>query len=133
MKFNNIIIFDGLCNLCNTFVQFIIRIDQNGIFKFTPMQSETAGEIFKQYKIDFKNMDTVILLKNNTIFYQSDAVLEIVKALKYPWKAFYFFKFIPKFIRDGIYNVIASNRYTWFGKRDSCMIPTEDIKSRFLD
>ena len=133
MDLNNLIIFDGVCNLCNASVQFIINRDKKRVFKFLPLQSERTGEIFKQFNIDFENLDTIILIKNKKVFVRSDAALEIANALDYPWKIFYFLIFIPKFIRDRIYNIIANNRYDWFGKRENCMIPTEDMKSRFLD
>ena len=133
MELNNTIIFDGVCNLCNASVIFIIKRDKNSIFKFLPIQSKRAHEIRKSIKINFENIDTVILIRDNNIFYQSDAALEIAGSLDYPWKIFYLFKFIPKFIRDGIYRIIARNRYQWFGKKESCMIPTADIQSKFLE
>lgn len=133
MELNNTIIFDGVCNLCNASVKFIIKRDNNNIFKFLPIQSKRAHEIRKTIKIDFENIDTVILIRDNNIYCHSDAALEIAGSLDYPWKIFHFFKFVPKFIRDGIYRIIAWNRYQWFGKKESCMIPTDDIKSKFLD
>ena len=133
MDLNNLIIFDGVCNLCNASVQFIINRDKKRVFKFLPLQSEKATKIFKQFNIDFENLDTIILIKNKNVFIRSDAVLEIAYTFEYPWKIVYFFIFTPKFIRDWIYKIIASNRYNWFGKRENCMIPTEDMKSRFLD
>ena len=133
MDLNNLIIFDGVCNLCNVSVQFIINRDKKRVFKFLPLQSEKAAKIFKQFNIDFENLDTIILIKNKNVFIRSDAVLEIAYTFEYPWKIVYFFVFIPKFVRDWIYNIIANNRYDWFGKRENCMIPTDDIKSRFLN
>ena len=133
MDFNNIIIFDGVCNLCNASVQFIIKRDTKGIFKFLPLQSDKTHKILQQFNIDFKNIDTVILIKDNNIFGRSDAALEIVDSFDYPWKAFYFLTIIPKFVRDWVYDIIARHRYRWFGKRETCMIPTDDIKTRFLD
>jgi len=132
MDMNKIIIFDGVCNLCNTMVQLIIKLDKKETFKFLPIQSEKATTIFKELNIDLINLDTVILLKDNKVYLQSDAALEIIYTLKYPWKIFYFSRFIPKFVCDRIYKIIANKRYSWFGKRETCMIPTEDIKSRFL-
>jgi len=133
MNFNNVIIFDGVCNLCNWTVQFIIKRDKKNIFKFLPMQSEKAIELFKKYNLDFTNLDTVVLIRDKDVFFQSDAALEISSNFDYPWKVFYFFIFIPKFVRDWVYDFIAKHRYNWFGKRETCMIPAGDIKSRFLD
>jgi predicted DCC family thiol-disulfide oxidoreductase YuxK len=130
---HNIIIFDGLCNLCSTSVKFVIKRDSGKIFKFLPIQSKKANEIAGNFNIEFEGANTVILIKDNQVYYKSDAALKIIRELNYPWKVFYFFKFIPKFVRDKIYSLIANNRYRWFGKRDTCMIPNEDIQSRFLD
>ena len=133
MDLNNIIIFDGVCNLCNASVKFIIKKDKKGIFKFLPLQSEKTEKVLEQFEVDVKNIDTVILIKDKKLFFKSDAALEIADSFDYPWKAFYFLTFIPKFIREGVYTFIASHRYNWFGKRKTCMIPTDEIKSRFLE
>ena len=128
----DVIFFDGVCNLCNATIQFIIKKDKDKIFRFVPLQSEKASKLLKTFDFRFDNLDTVILLKNDQIFTHSDAVLEIFNSFKYPWKLLYLLKFIPKYFRDWIYIFIASNRYTWFGKKDTCMLPGNDIKSRFL-
>jgi predicted DCC family thiol-disulfide oxidoreductase YuxK len=107
--------------------------DKKKIFKFLPLQSDKAQNMLQQYHIDLKNIDTVVLIKDNNIFFRSDAALEIADSFDYPWKAFYFLTFIPKFVRDWIYDIIARHRYSWFGKRETCMIPNDDIVSRFLD
>lgn len=90
MELNNTIIFDGVCNLCNASVQFIIRRDTKGIFKFLPLQSEKTGMILKKFGVDAKNTETVILIKDKNIFFRSDAALEIADSFDYPWKAFIF-------------------------------------------
>ena len=132
MEFNNIIIFDGICNLCNASVQFIIKHDKDDMFRFLPLQSAKAKQMINDLNKNIINADTVVLIQDNKIFTKSEAALRISKYLGSPWKFFYFFKFIPKFIRDWIYEVIAQNRYQWFGKRSTCMVPTEDTKSKFL-
>jgi len=128
----SVIIFDGVCNLCNTIVDLIIQKDKDKIFKFIPLQSEKSSELLKKFNFQFDTLDTVILIKSNQILTHSDAVLEITHSFKYPWKLLYLLKFIPKFLRDWIYIFIASNRYTWFGKKETCMLPENNIKSRFL-
>ena len=133
MKTSYIIIFDGICNLCNATVQFLINRDKRNIFKFVSMQSDIAKQIFKEYNINFKNLDTIIFIEKNDFYIKSDAILRIFKKLNYPWKVFYFLKFIPKFIRDRIYDIVANNRYNWFGRRNTCMIPSNETKSKFLE
>lgn len=133
MDINNIVIFDGVCNLCTVSVQFIIKRDKKEVFKFLPLQSKSANKILQKYDSDVNNINTVILLKDKNIFFKSDAALEIAKSFDYPWKAFYFLSFIPKFVRDWVYDFIAKHRYHWFGKKERCMIPTDELKSRFLE
>jgi len=108
-------------------------LDKKDIFKFVPLQSEKAKQIISCFEENNKISDTIILIQDNKLFVKSDAVLYIAKLLGYTWKFFYFLKFVPKFIRDWIYELIAKNRYQWFGKKSACMIPTNDIKSKFLD
>ena len=133
MKTSYIIIFDGICNLCNATVLFLINRDKKNIFKFVSMQSDIAKQIFKEYNINFKNLDTIIFIEKNDFYIKSDAIIRIFKKLNYPWKVFYFLKFIPKFIRDRIYDIVANNRYNWFGRRNTCMIPSNETKSKFLE
>ena len=128
----NIIFFDGVCNLCNSTVNFIIRHDKKRAFKFSTLQSKISADLLKNFKID-DGIDSVILLKAGKIYFKSDAAFEIIKAFNPLWKLFLVFKIIPKFIRDSIYDFIAKNRYKWFGKKEACMIPTKELKSLFLD
>ena len=128
-----IIVFDGICNLCNATIKLIISLDKNDVFRYLSFQSEKAKELMPDYDENIKHMDTVILIYNNMIFVKSEAALFIAKLMGYPWKFFYFLRFIPKFIRDWAYEKIAYNRYQWFGKKAACMIPSKDIKYKFLD
>lgn len=125
-----IIFFDGVCNLCNGAVQFIIKRDPTAIFQFAPLQSESAIRL-----IDITNKplpDSIILWSDNKLYFKSSAALEIARHLPYPWRLLVAFRFLPVWFRDPVYDLIARNRYRWFGKRDSCMIPTPDLLSRFL-
>ena len=133
MDLQNIIIFDGICNLCNASIQFIIKYDKNDRFRFLTLQSARAKKMINDLDKNGMNTDTVVLIQDNNIFIKSDAVLRISKFLGFPWKFFYFLKFIPKFVRDEIYEIIAQNRYQWFGKRSECMVPNDKIRSKFLD
>ena len=128
-----IIFFDGVCNLCNSSVNFIIKRDKRNKFKFAVFQSDIGKELLIMHNYSSKNFDTLVLLKDNTIHTKSTAALLISKELNSFWKLFYIFIIIPKFLRDFIYLYISRNRYKWFGKKDSCMLPSSEIKSRFLN
>lgn len=127
-----ILLFDGVCNLCNTFVQTIIKLDRNAIFRFASLQSEIGKELLKKHKIDSTRLDTVVLLYEGKSYTHSEVVLKITLIFGGFWVILYVFKVIPKPIRDTIYNWIAQNRYRWFGKKESCWLPTPELKSRFL-
>lgn len=128
----NIIFFDGVCNLCNGFVDFVIRNDKHDLFKFASLQSNYAKEILKDFEIE-NNLNSVIYIQGKSLFTKSDAALLVLKSLGFPFSLAYLFRFSPRFLRDGIYKIIASNRYLIFGKRMSCRIPSDSEKSRFLE
>jgi len=132
-KGKSIILFDGVCNICNSSVNFIIKHDKKKQFVFTSLQSDAAREILLHFKSKELKLDSILLIDNKNIYEKSTAVLKIFKHLYGGYKLFYAFMIIPKFIRDWVYNYIAKNRYKWFGKKDKCMIPTEEVKSRFLE
>ena len=127
-----VILFDGICNLCCGWVQFLIRHDRQMKFRFASFQSETGEKIIKTLGSCNGNMETIIYLKENHVLRYSTAVLEILKDMGGIWKILMVFKFIPTKIRDRIYQFIAGKRYTFFGKRSSCLLPTPEIKKRFL-
>lgn len=127
----NIIIFDGVCNLCSSAVQFIIRHDTNAYFYFTSLQSDVGKALMKKYKLE--DVDSIVLIQGETFFTYSDAVIEIIKYLDGKWKYFTILQYIPKIIRDLIYQYIAKYRYRIFGRQDICMMPSEKNKSRFLE
>ena len=128
-----LILFDGVCNLCNGLVQFIIRRDAKGKFKFASLQSEVGRSLLKQFNIDPDLLHSIVVIDNGVAFQRSDAVLRIANYLGGRWKILAAFKILPKFFRDGCYNVVAANRYRIFGKQDSCMIPTPELKDRFVE
>jgi len=136
-----IILFDGVCNFCNGLVNFIIRQDKKNIFLFAPLQSERGKKLLDQYGIDWKNNDSFVLIENtgpndsvrqDKAYEKSNAALRIAAKLPWYWKWSQIFWILPKPIRDGIYNIIAKNRYKWFGKKEKCMIPTEQVRGKFL-
>ncbi|MBT7191834.1 MAG: thiol-disulfide oxidoreductase DCC family protein [Anaerolineae bacterium] len=129
---DNIIIFDGVCNLCNWSVQFIIKRDPNALFKFASLQSEFGTAIAQRYGLSPENPESVLLLKDGELLNKSSAALAIVVELSGIWKLLTIFRFVPRKNRDRIYDWVAINRYRWFGKRDECMIPTEELLKRFI-
>ena len=126
-----VILFDGVCNLCNGFVNFVIDRDRKGVFKFASLQSQLAENLLKDVpKAD--RLKSIVVIKKEKIFTKSRGALEILKNLSFPSNLLYVFILVPWFIRDWFYDRIARNRYRWFGRTDECRIPTEDIKERFL-
>jgi len=128
-----IVFFDGVCNLCNGAVQFIIARDRKNVFYFASLQSDTAKEKLKPIGVEPEHVLSIVLLSEGKAYQQSSAVLRIARKLSWPWPVFYVLILIPPFIRDSIYRFIAHNRYRWFGKRESCWLPDPQLKSRFLD
>jgi predicted DCC family thiol-disulfide oxidoreductase YuxK len=127
-----IILFDGVCNLCNGAVQFVIKRDPAGKFLFTSLQSTAGQRLLQQFNIPSDNFNSFVLLQNDNVFTQSTAALKVAKQLSGGWKLLYGFIIVPSFIRNAVYKLIATNRYKWFGKREACMIPTPALQNRFL-
>lgn len=131
---SNVVFFDGVCNLCNWSVDFIIKRDTEGVFKFASLQSDVAKGLLDEHRSIVDNgMRTIVLLKNDRLYYRSDAVLEICRDLSNPWPLLSMFKVIPRFIRDAVYRIISKNRYRWFGQRNTCRVPTVEEQQRFLE
>jgi len=128
-----IILFDGICNLCNGVVRFIIRHDKKAKFRFASLQSEKGKMLLKEYELEEDLMNSIVFIRAEKAYIQSDAALEIAKNLDYPWKILYGFVILPGFVRNGIYKLIARNRYSIFGKNENCMVADERIKERFLE
>ncbi|SDB35456.1 Predicted thiol-disulfide oxidoreductase YuxK, DCC family [Flavobacteriaceae bacterium MAR_2010_188] len=129
----NLILFDGVCNLCNSSVQYVINHDKNDVFRFAPLQSEVGLEIIKKFNVDTNQTDSILLYsEEDGLTYKSTAALEIASKLTFPINLLSVFLIVPAFIRNGVYDFIAKNRYRWFGKKDHCMIPTPELNSKFL-
>ncbi|MBU5210641.1 thiol-disulfide oxidoreductase DCC family protein [Heyndrickxia oleronia] len=126
-----IILFDGVCNFCNGSVQFIIKRDQNKYFKFASLQSEVGAKLLMEYGVN-SSLDSFVLIEDGKLYTKSEAALLVCRSLNGLWKWGYAFRIIPLPIRNWIYEMIAKNRYRWFGKRDSCMIPSKEDQERFL-
>ena len=132
MNNQQIILFDGVCNFCNFWINFIIDHDKNNVFKFAALQSDKGQEFLEKYNLNKETFDSFILIQHEKVYDKSTAAFKVSKYLHGIWSYFYFLIFIPKPIRDFIYNIIAKYRYKIFGRRDACRIPTQQEKNRFL-
>ena len=129
-----IILFDGLCNLCATSVQFIIKRDKKDIFRFVSLQSDLGQELLQQLPISEQKIDSIILYESDIVYYyKSKAVFEIVKSIGGFFYCLLIFKWLPTAVTNTIYDYIARNRYRWWGKKDHCLVPTKDLQSKFLE
>lgn len=127
-----VILFDGVCNLCNGSVQFILKRDKEKKFLFASLQSNYGQTLLRQLDLPTDTFNSFILFENGKVFTRSAAALKMFSQLR-RWKWVKIFWIVPKFIRDAVYNLIAKNRYKWFGKKEECWLPTPDLKARFLD
>lgn len=128
-----IILFDGVCNLCSSSVQYIIKRDKKDEFRFVALQSDLGQKILTYIGIADKNIDSIVLYQPGiAYYYKSAAVIEISKSLQGFFNYGMLFRILPTFLRDTVYDYIAKNRYKWYGKQESCMIPTPELKSKFL-
>jgi predicted DCC family thiol-disulfide oxidoreductase YuxK len=126
------VLFDGVCNLCNASVRFVIARDPSARFRFAALQSPAAAVLLRDASVPVPLPDSVVLIEDGRAYVKSDAALRIARRLRFPWPIAYGFVVVPRFIRDRIYDVIAAHRYRWFGRRDVCMVPTPDLVRRFL-
>lgn len=127
-----IVLFDGVCNFCNSTINFIIERDRKNRFKFAPLQSETGQKLLDEYGIDKIETDSVVVIENGKAYTHSTAALRVSKNLGGAWSLLYAFVIVPKFIRDFFYKLFAKYRYKLFGKKDACMMPTPEVKQKFL-
>ena len=128
-----IILFDGLCNLCDATVQFIIKRDTKDVFRFVSLQSDLGCELLQKLPIEFQLTDSVFLYESEKVFfYKSQAVFEIVKSIGGIYYCLLIFKLLPNAITNSVYDFIAKNRFRWWGKKESCLVPSKDLQSKFL-
>lgn len=130
---HTVIFFDGVCNLCNGFVRFLIERDPQAIFKFASLQSSYAREQLSRAGFNPDQLYSILVMRDGKIFERSAAVLEIARHLPWPWRGIRIFNILPRFICDFFYKLIANNRYRLFGKKEACMIPTPELKARFFE
>ncbi|OEK08664.1 thiol-disulfide oxidoreductase [Flavivirga aquatica] len=133
-KHKKLILFDGVCNLCNSSINYVIKHDKKNIFMFAPLQSKAGKEIIDTYHIDTQKTDSILLYTpEKGIAYKSTAALKVANHLGFPLNLMGIFFIVPAFIRNWVYDFIAKNRYKWYGKKETCMIPTPELKSKFLN
>jgi predicted DCC family thiol-disulfide oxidoreductase YuxK len=128
-----IILFDGVCGLCNEFVKFVIEHDRNRIFLFAPLRSQAADRLMNDFKLTFADFDSIILIEGSRYFIKSEAALEIYRRLGGIWRLLYLFIILPQSWRDRMYDFIAKNRYRCFGKLEQCIVPNSETRKRFLN
>ncbi len=127
-----VVLFDGVCNLCNGTVQFIIAHDPSAHFRFAALQSEAARRLLGETQMSGTLLDSVVLVENVRVYTRSTAVLRVARRLSFPWPLFFALIVVPRPLRDMVYELIARHRYAWFGRRDACMMPTPELRARFL-
>jgi predicted DCC family thiol-disulfide oxidoreductase YuxK len=127
-----VILFDGVCNLCNRFVHFVIARDPSGRFHFGALQSDAARRMLREAYTPATVPDSIVLVDEGRVFTRSTAALRVARGLRFPWPLAYGLIAVPRPLRDWVYDIVARNRYVWFGKRDACMVPTPDLRARFL-
>ncbi len=131
-KENAIVLFDGMCNFCSGSAMFIIKRDRKGYFRFAAFQTDPGRSLLQEYDIEPEKFDSLILIEKGKVYRRSVAALRIARRLMGGWPVFYAFIIIPSFIRNFFYDLVARNRYRWFGKRKTCFIPDQDIRNRFI-
>ncbi|MDX2134570.1 MAG: thiol-disulfide oxidoreductase DCC family protein [Saprospiraceae bacterium] len=127
-----VLLFDGVCNLCNTSVQWVLLRDHQAIFRFAPLQEETGKALLHAHGLSPEHIDSVVLVTPERVFTHSDAVLEVLRRLGGWWAVPAALRVVPRSLRDAVYGWVARNRYRWFGRRDACMMPRPEWKARFL-
>jgi predicted DCC family thiol-disulfide oxidoreductase YuxK len=127
-----VILFDGICNFCNSAINFVLKQDKKGIFRFAPLQSEAGQKLLQRYNLSTKDFDSFVLIDNGKVYKKSTASLRVMSKLPWYWKEVQILRIIPTAFRDAIYDFVARNRYRWFGKKEQCMIPTPELRRRFL-
>ncbi len=130
---DNVVIFDGVCNLCARSVRFILDHEADQTLRFTPLQSPAGSRLMRELGLDPEDARTFVLIADGKAYVKSDAAIRLSRYFRRGWKPLALIKFIPRRIRDRVYDVVARNRYRWFGRLDSCMVPTPELRTRFVE
>lgn len=128
----NVVLFDGVCNLCNDAVNFLIDEDKNNRLHFASLQSEFGQAVLRDFSMQTDDFDTFVFIHQGKLFIRSTGALEVMRVLGGKWSMLYVFKLVPTFLRDAMYKFISKNRYRWFGKQNACRMPTPELKAKFL-
>jgi predicted DCC family thiol-disulfide oxidoreductase YuxK len=129
---NPVVLFDGVCNLCSGSVQFAIEHDPEATLRFAPLQSEPARELLDAVGLHDYDFDSIVLVEGEKYYTKSEAALRVARLLERPWSLLWALRYVPRVLRDAVYDVVASSRYAVFGKKDRCMVPTPEVRDRFL-
>ena len=132
-QYDNLVIFDGVCNLCTHSVHFILEHEKEPLFQFAPVQSATGSRLMRELGLDPDDAETFVFIADGRAFLRSDAAIRIAPHLRGAWRWLGAVKIVPRPLRDWLYDLVARNRYRWFGRTDTCMVPTKDIRARFID
>lgn len=132
-RYKALILFDGTCNLCQGSVQFVLKHEKAPWYSFASLQSDTGQRVLEQYHLPQDSFRSFVLVENGKLYTQSTAALKVTRKLRGAWPLLYCFMIVPAFVRNVVYNIIARNRHKWFGKTESCMLPTPELKERFLE
>jgi predicted DCC family thiol-disulfide oxidoreductase YuxK len=132
MNEHPVILFDGVCNLCSSSVQFVIKRDTKNVFRFASLQSDFSQQTLREHHLSQKDFDSFVLLKNNKVYTNSTGALMVFRELNWAWPLLYSLMIIPSFIRNAIYKFIARRRYKWFGKKEECWLPSTELKKKFI-
>ncbi len=132
MESKAVMLFDGVCNLCDQTVQFVLKRDKKGYFKFAALQSEAGQALLEQHQLPTEDFDSFVLLENGKLYQRSTAALRVCRRLGGAWPLLYAFIIVPPFIRNAVYNWVSRNRYRWYGKKETCMMPKPEWQERFL-
>lgn len=133
MAEDNVIVFDGVCNFCSWAVQFVIERDPEGLFRFAPAQSEAGRRLLEQYGVDPEELETFLLVRDGKAYTRSDGAIAVASKFRGLWRLLGLVRILPGPFRDRCYSLFARNRYRLFGRKESCMIPTPDVRARFLE
>lgn len=128
----SVILFDGVCNLCNASIDFILKRDKKNQFLVGALQEEAGQKLLSKFEVNPEYLDSLVLIEDEKIYFRSTAAIRIAKHLSGLWPIFYGFIILPPSIRDGIYNLVGRNRYSWFGKKNTCRLPSPEEKAKFL-
>ena len=127
-----VVLFDGVCNLCSGSVRFLIEHDSGATLRFAPLQSDVAGDLLDAVGLHDYDFDTIVLVEGEEYYTKSDAAVRIARHLDRPWSLLWAFRYVPRLLRDAVYDIVASSRYAVFGRKEQCMVPTPEVRDRFL-